>query len=199
MTEHYYSEHPQVHSKRQKIQATISDITLTFWTDAGVFSKDGLDFGTRLLIEAMAGELADRRSLLDVGCGYGPIGLFAARLNSLLHVTMVDINARAIELTKQNAQQNHIKVHIQQSDGFKELENERFDLVVTNPPIRAGKKVVYQIFDDAYDHLEDCGQLWIVIQKKQGAPSALKKLQERFSSVDEKAKKKGYHVFCATK
>lgn len=199
LTEHYYSEQPRVTSKRRKMEAQIFDEKLSFWTDAGVFSKDGLDFGSRLLIESIAQELEDHLHLIDVGCGYGPIGLFAAKLNPTLRVTMVDINARAIELSRENARQNGLEAHIVQSDGFQEVKHLRFDRVVTNPPIRAGKNIVYSLFNDAYEHLQERGQLWIVIQKKQGAPSALRKLEQLFPTVEEKVRSKGYHVFCATK
>lgn len=120
-----------------------------------------------MLIEAM--QLPAQASVLDVGCGYGPIGLAAAALVPEGHVTMVDINERAVQLAIENAERNGVKnVTIKQSDLFAEVKNERFDVILTNPPIRAGKETVHTIFELAYEHLKEGGALWVVIQKKQG-------------------------------
>ncbi|CAM3583234.1 class I SAM-dependent methyltransferase [Marinicrinis lubricantis] len=198
MSDHYYSPKPSAEHDVRQISETIRDIRLTFHTDAGVFSKGGIDFGSRVLIESL--EIPDRARLLDVGCGYGPIGLFAAKLAADVQVTMVDVNERALELAKRNAKVNGIdNVEVLQSDRFSALDNRMFEMIVTNPPIRAGKEVVHSIFDESERHLVPGGTLWIVIQKKQGAPSALEKLKSIFSEVEEVAKRKGYRIYKATK
>ena len=198
MSNHYYSERPVVKHNRQMHEANLRGILLKFVTDAGVFSKTGVDFGSRLLIESI--ELEKNAHVLDVGCGYGPIGLSAAKLADEGHITMIDINERAVELAKENADLNRISnVTIVQSDIYEEVKGRSFDAIVTNPPIRAGKQVVHRIFSEGYELLKPGGSMWIVIQKKQGAPSAKTKLEELFGEVREAAKSKGYSIFHAVK
>lgn len=198
MSEHYYTPRPTVKSDVHTAQEELRGKTFTFLTDAGVFSKKGVDYGSKHLIETM--QLKEDAKVLDVGCGYGPIGLSAAVMCPKGHVTMVDINERAIELSKDNAKRNGISnVTILQSDLLEQVKEQRFDVVITNPPIRAGKEVVHRIFTDAYDCLVEGGTLWVVIQKKQGAPSAMKKLESLYAEVDEVSKDKGYKILKATK
>jgi 16S rRNA (guanine1207-N2)-methyltransferase len=198
MADHYYSAKPSVESKRGQIEEELRGKQFTFVTDAGVFSKGGLDFGSRLLIKAMNIQEEDR--VLDVGCGYGPIGLTAAWLAKKGKSTLIDINERAVELAGINMRSNGIgNAEIVQSDLFEAVIGRKFTKIVTNPPIRAGKQVVHHIFEQAYEHLEVGGELWVVIQKKQGAPSAVTKLQELFGSVREEDRDKGYWILAATK
>jgi 16S rRNA (guanine1207-N2)-methyltransferase len=155
-----------------------------------------VDFGSRLLIESL--ELESNVDVLDVGCGYGPIGLAAAVIAGDGHVVMVDINERAVELAQRNAEANGIRnVTILQSDLLELVKERQFDAVLTNPPIRAGKETVHRIFEEAHDVLRPGGSLWIVIQKKQGAPSALKKLETIYSDVQEVNRDKGYKIYRA--
>ena len=198
MSNHYYSEHPFVEHDRKLITASLRGITLKFVTDAGVFSKGGIDYGSRLLIETM--EAADGSDVLDMGCGYGPIGLFAAALWPRSTVTMVDKNSRAVDLAWENARMNGLKnVRVMQSDLYAGVAQDTFDTVLTNPPIRAGKSVVFQIYEGAVERLKPGGELWVVIQKKQGAPSTLAKLESLFVSVSEVNKSKGYWILRAVK
>lgn len=199
MSDHYYTSNPGTPHQRKLLLVAVGDQNLTLNSDAGVFSKNSLDYGSKVLIEAM--DIAQEDEVLDVGCGYGPIGLIAAKKAKQGHVTMVDINSRAVELAKENATLNKISnVTILESDLFSALkEEQRFDVVLTNPPIRAGKVVVHAIFEGAFDRLKDGGSLWVVIQKKQGAPSAKAKLESLFNSVEEITKDKGYRIFKATK
>src|SRR5690625_828216 len=141
MNEHYYSKNPRSSHRRQMITSTLRNEHITFVTDSGVFSKDRIDYGTKLLVESFSiPEI--KGDLLDLGCGYGPIGLTLAKAYPKRHVYLTDINKRAISLTEKNAKKNNItNVHILQSDGLSKLENERFAAIITNPPIRAGKKV----------------------------------------------------------
>lgn len=198
MSEHYYSEKPTVESDRKTWQYTLRNHLFTFQSDRGVFSKNEVDFGSRLLIETfvMPNVSGD---VLDVGCGYGPIGLTIAK-EFERKVQMIDINERAIELAKDNARLNGVtNVNIYQSNLFENVKDQKFAAVLTNPPIRAGKQVVHEIFDKSYDYLVNGGELWIVIQKKQGAPSAIEKLKELFSEVEVVEKKKGYYIIMARK
>lgn len=198
MNDHYYTARPNAKSQRKTIEATIRGVTLRFLTDASVFSKDQIDFGSRLLIEAM--KLPEAGTVLDVGCGYGPIGLFASKLSQeKVQVFLTDINERALELARENAKLNGLeRVHIVGGDVYDGLpDGMTFDCILCNPPIRAGKAIVYRIFEEAPARLNEGGTLWVVIRKQQGAPSARKKLEDIFPQVEEKARKKGYHIFCA--
>jgi 16S rRNA (guanine1207-N2)-methyltransferase len=198
LTDHYYSAKPTATHELNELQATLRGKDFTFITDAGVFSKKAIDFGSQLLIQSM--DIARDHRVLDVGCGYGPIGLSAASLADLGTVTMLDINERAIQLSQDNANRNGLaNVNIIQSDLLDKVKGQYFDRILTNPPIRAGKDIVHRIFAEAYSALVSRGQLWIVIQKKQGAPSAFTKLQEIFGDVQEVTKDKGYRIFKATK
>ncbi|TDL62279.1 class I SAM-dependent methyltransferase [Rhodococcus qingshengii] len=199
MSEHYYSRTQKVESEPKFWDFTLRNQLFRFKTDNGVFSKKEVDFGSRLLIEAF--ELPNvEGSVLDVGCGYGPIGLSIAKNYPERIVHMIDVNERAIELSKANAEQNAVhNVEIYESDTLINVKEFNFAAILTNPPIRAGKKTVHDIFEQSYEHLVTGGELWIVIQKKQGAPSALEKLKERFTTVETIDKSKGYFIIKAVK
>ncbi|WP_312097473.1 class I SAM-dependent methyltransferase [Niallia sp.] len=199
MTEHYYSRTQNVSSDPNYWKFTLKGNTIRFKTDNGVFSKREVDFGSRLLIETYTLPSIDG-DVLDVGCGYGPIGLSVAKTAPERMVHMVDVNLRAIELAKENAQQNGIEnVQIYESDRLLRVKGTKFASILTNPPIRAGKKVVHDIFEQSYERLAVNGELWIVIQKKQGAPSAIARLEELFKEVNIVEKKKGYFIIQAKK
>lgn len=198
--DHYYSNKPSSSHQNIRFETELRGKKLRFASDAGVFSKQGIDFGSTLLIETMA--ITEGAQVLDVGCGYGPIGLSAALLVGSGRVTMVDVNDRALELARENAAANGISnVRILRSDALQEVLAEQFDCILTNPPIRAGKEVVHRIFEQACTCLVPGGELWVVIQKKQGAPSAWAKLEQLFGEdqVEEATKDKGYRIFRAKK
>ena len=199
LSEHYYSRTQKVESEPKFWDFTLRSQLFRFKTDNGVFSKKEVDFGSRLLIEAF--ELPNvEGSILDVGCGYGPIGLSIAKNYPERIVHMIDVNERAIELSKANAVQNAVhNVEIYESDTLINVKEYNFAAILTNPPIRAGKKTVHDIFEQSYEHLVTGGELWIVIQKKQGAPSAFEKLKERFTTVETIDKSKGYFIIKAVK
>ncbi|MBP2002624.1 16S rRNA (guanine1207-N2)-methyltransferase [Paenibacillus shirakamiensis] len=198
MPDHYYTTKPDAAHDRKLWDVVLRGKKLRFISDAGVFSKSGIDFGSKVLIEAM--EIDEIDKVLDVGCGYGPIGLSAALLAPKGQVVMVDVNERAVHLAAENAASNGIhNVQIIQSDLFEKLDGQQFDVILTNPPIRAGKQTVHAIFEGAAERLKTKGSLWVVIQKKQGAPSALEKLETIFNEVDIITKEKGYWIIKAIK
>jgi 16S rRNA (guanine1207-N2)-methyltransferase len=199
LSEHYYSRKQKVESDPKFWDYTLKTNSFRFKTDNGVFSKREVDFGSRLLIESF--ELPNVEGLLlDVGCGYGPIGLSLAKYYHDRIVHMVDVNERAIELAKENAENNRIQnVNIYESDRLLNVKENTFAAILTNPPIRAGKQTVHDIFEQSYDHLVSEGELWVVIQKKQGAPSAIEKLNNLFNHVETIDKSKGYFVIKAQK
>lgn len=203
---HYFDRNPEVVHQPKSLQVRVDGVNLTFHTDSGVFSRSQLDFGTNLLIETA---LADTRKngtamhgrLLDLGCGYGPVGIAFKRLFPPLSVVMVDINGRAVELAQKNAAENQIRYpDIREGDGFSVIKpDELFDYVLTNPPIRAGKKTVYAFFDGTWQHLKPGGVLYVVIQKKQGAPSAQTRLEELFGNCEMIAHQSGYRILKAVR
>ncbi|WP_078382564.1 class I SAM-dependent methyltransferase [Sutcliffiella halmapala] len=199
MADHYYTNKPSVESNRQQWEFELKGNKFTFTTDTGVFSKKEVDFGSRVLIEEFA-EPSVSGDILDVGCGYGPIGLSLAKAFPARKVEMIDVNERAIELAKENASKNRIEnVNIFASDIYANVTSSNYAAILSNPPIRAGKKVVHEILEKAYQHLAPHGELWIVIQKKQGAPSAVEKLEEIFEEVEVVTKKKGYYIIKSKK
>lgn len=195
----YYAANPTAKHDEHIIDYQINNIDLKFTTDAGVFSKMRVDYGSGVLIKQMAEVDFPSSNILDVGAGYGPIGLFAAKFWPEQTVDLVDVNERGLNLAAQNAEVNSItNVNIYKSDVYDEVPSERkFGLIVTNPPIRAGKKVVSSILAGAKDHLVEDGVLLVVIQKKQGEPSARKLLKETFGNCTILIRDKGYYVLQA--
>ena len=199
MSQHYYSKNPQTTSKPQEWDFTLRGEKFHFQTDSGVFSKNEVDFGSRVLIDTFE-DSAVEGPVLDVGCGYGPIGIAIAKSFPRKQVHMVDVNTRAIELAKKNATKNNVEnVEIYESDGLSAVEEEGFSTILTNPPIRAGKETVFRFYEEAWSKVAPGGSLWVVIQKKQGAPSTQEKLEELFGNCRVAEKKKGYFIFEARK
>jgi len=194
--EHYYSENPKSKSRIFHIKYNIKDLELNFIADTGVFSKTRVDYGTDILIKSLP---PLHGKILDLGCGYGPIGISLAKLNPSCQITMVDINNRAVELSRQNIQQNNVEnAIVLQSDGFEKVDG-LFNAIVSNPPIRAGKKVIYPLFERSIDYLDKDGALYLVIQKKQGAKSTLEKLTEIYGNCEVINKKGGYWILRSIK
>ncbi|WP_018934202.1 class I SAM-dependent methyltransferase [Gracilibacillus lacisalsi] len=193
----YFSQSPDVASDPQTWQYLLRGKKFTFTTDNGVFSKNEVDFGSRVLIEAFRVPDIDG-PLLDLGCGYGPISIALAAFLPERSVVGVDVNERALSLAEKNAKQNKIaNVSFKESDILSNVTGQSFAAILTNPPIRAGKQIVHKMFEEAREALLPNGELWVVIQKKQGAPSAKKKLTELFEEVEVVKKEKGYFIFCA--
>ncbi len=198
---HYFDEVPTSDSDKKEIEARIAGIDLLFTSDADVFSRKQVDFGSRLLLETAISDLKSRGirkgRLLDLGCGYGVLGITMKRALPAMDVVMADINQRAVSLTKDNAKQNHCSfVSVVLSNGWDHVEGQ-FDVVITNPPVRAGKKTVFSFYDGAKEHLSSGGLLYVVLQKKQGAPSSLAHMEELFGNCEILCKESGYWIMCA--
>jgi 16S rRNA (guanine1207-N2)-methyltransferase len=199
MSDHYYTSQPSAVSNPLRWSFELRNRMFQFTSDSGVFSKKEVDFGSKLLIETFVLPEVEGR-LLDVGCGYGPIGLTLAKEYSERTVEMIDVNERAVGLAKENAGINEVKnISIYKSDLFENVETKSFAAILSNPPIRAGKKVVHEILTESFNRLTIGGELWIVIQKKQGAPSAIEKLETMFTDVEIVLKKKGYYIIKSKK
>ena len=187
---HYFENDDTLKSKIQRNDICINNEKFTFYTDNGVFSKKGLDFGTRTLLETLdINEIKD--SILDFGCGYGPIGIYIARMTNA-EVHMIDINRRSLELARKNANTNHVNVQIYESNLYENVK-EKFDFIISNPPIRVGKKILYQILEESKNYLKENGELWIVIHKDQGAKTTMEFLKQ-FYTVELKNKNKGFYI-----
>ena len=195
MTKMYYAENPDSAHDIHELKITLLGQSFTFLTDSGVFSKKMVDYGSQVLLNTL--DFEKGKTLLDLGCGYGPLGISLAKVQGV-KPTMVDVNNRAIDLAKQNAQKNGVEADIFQSDIYEKV-NGTFDYIISNPPIRAGKQVVHTIISESINYLKVGGNLTIVIQKKQGAPSAKAKMEEVFGNVEILKRDKGYYILRSEK
>ena len=191
MPEHYYTSTPTSAHEARSFRAVFAGRVLAFDTDAGVFSKQHVDPGSELLCGALPDDLSG--DVLDMGCGWGAMTVLTLARFPKLNVTMADVNERALSLAVANVEKNHMQARAVLSDGFERIEG-MFDAVITNPPIRAGKAVIYKMFEDAKAHLKPGGMLVLVIRKQQGAPSALKFLKTLYRKAEVIARDGGYWI-----
>lgn len=189
--EHYFTNNNNLRSELRTIIFENEGEVFTFFSDLGVFSKDKVDFGSRVLVENILKNVKNRKTILDMGCGYGFIGIvLGKRLNA--NMTMVDVNQRAVHLCERNIKENKVDGKTFQSDIYENVEG-KYDLIVTNPPIRAGKKVVLEILRNAKNYLAHDGELWFVIRKDQGVKSIIKLLEDLYE-LEVIEKEKGFYV-----
>ncbi|WP_461214402.1 class I SAM-dependent methyltransferase [Lacticaseibacillus sp. GG6-2] len=194
----YFTNDPDLAHDEHSFDFTLAGNNLHFTSDNGVFSKHTVDYGSRVLI-ATVFDAAPQGTLLDVGCGWGPIGLSLAKAAPKLQVTMSDVNERALALARRNAEANGVtNATVIESSVYDNIDG-TFDTIVTNPPVRAGKPIVSGILRGAFEHLNAGGQLYAVLQKKQGAPSAKKLMAETFGNAEIVKKDKGYYILRAQK
>ena len=193
--EHYFTNNTNLRSELRSIIYENKGQVFTFFSDLGVFSKDKIDYGSRVLVDTiLAKEEHIPKTLLDVGCGYGFLGIVLAKgFDS--EVMLVDVNKRAVHLSECNLKQNKVKGKALESNIYDSVVG-TFDLIVTNPPIRAGKTVVLEILEKAKDYLNPDGVLWFVIRKDQGAKSILKQLEPIYTCEIVK-KDKGFYIMRA--
>ncbi len=197
----YFATDPTAKHDEHIIDYHVDGIDLKFNTDAGVFSKMRVDYGSGVLIKAMKDISFPKANILDVGTGYGPIGLFAAKFWPDQEVDMIDVNERGLNLARENAKVNNIEnVNIYASNCYEQIDNDKkFGLILTNPPIRAGKKVVNEILIGANAHLVSGGVFLVVIQKKQGEPSARKNMINTYGDCEILTRDKGYYILKSIK
>ncbi len=191
----YFVPHPESRSHPRRLSLDWKGRAFSFSTDTGVFSKNGLDAGSRALLASLPERLSGR--VLDLGCGWGAMGILAAAFHPEADVLMTDINERAAALAEQNASVNGIKAKVLVSDGFDAIEDS-FDWILINPPIRSGKETVYRLFSQSASHLRPGGTLLVVIRSKQGAPSALRFLAGLFDTVRVVERSGGYWVIACS-
>lgn len=193
--EHYFTNNKELKSEFRTIKYNYDTYQFSFTSDNGVFSKDKIDFGSRTLIETFLKHNTKKiNNILDVGCGYGFMGIVLSKILDA-ETNLVDVNKRAVHLTEKNIKENKVNAKAYVSDIYENVEGS-FDLIITNPPIRAGKKVVYEILRNAKEYLKEDGELWFVIRKEQGAKSTMKALEDLYK-IELVKKASGFYIITA--
>ncbi len=190
--EHYFTNNNNLKSNLRSIEYKVQNTSFVFYTDNGVFSKSSVDYGTDLLIQSYLENGKKTGKVLDVGCGYGVIGIVINKINKQ-KVDQIDVNKRAIHLTEMNNKTNKTKSKTFISDIYENVVD-KYDVIITNPPIRAGKKVYMRILTEAERHLTQNGELWFVVRKDQGAKTIEKELQKKYK-IDLIKRQRGYHIY----
>lgn len=195
--EHYFTNNPTSKSEERILTYKIADKTIKFISDNGVFSKEHVDIATNFMLNVLINEEINGK-VLDLGCGYGTIGITLSKFFDI-DITMLDINERALNLTRRNCELNQIKnAKIVESDGMEKIAD-KYNVIITNPPIRAGKAVIYKMYEDSYKALEKGGRFYLVINKKHGAPSTKEYLTQIFGNCEVLDKKAGFNVIKCVK
>ena len=190
---HYYTNDSNLESKERIIEYTFLGKRVKLISDNGVFSKNRVDFGTNVLLNSLE-DLSNINSVLDVGCGIGIIGICIKVKYDNLNVTMIDVNNRALDLAKKNILLNNLtEINALESNLYENIQD-KFDMIISNPPIRAGKEIVHGVVNEGIKHLNNGGFMYIVIQKKQGAESMMKKMEEVFGNIEVVNKESGYMI-----
>lgn len=197
MVSHYYSKNTDTPSEPKDFTFNFKGETFIFTTDNGVFSKDYIDYGSFAMLNAFKPNDIDL-PILDMGSGYGPIGITVSRLYNKKTV-LCEINERAYNLSLKNIERNKANSIAFNSNLYEKVDDMKFSSIITNPPIRAGKETVFKIYDGAFNHLEIGGELWVVIQKKQGAPSSKEHLFSLFGNCDIINRDHGYYILKSVK
>ena len=201
---HYFSEKQEVKSDRKIIKYEIENKNFEFVTDNGVFSKTKVDFGTDVMLKVFLRENMNKKNqkfdVLDIGCGYGVVSVVMKAFFQKIKTVSSDVNERALELTTENLLKNEVvkdendDFEVRKSFVFDNI-SENFDVVLSNPPIRTGKQTIFQIYEQSFEHLNENGEFYCVIQTKHGAKSTQRKLEEVFGNCETLEINAGYRIF----
>jgi 16S rRNA G1207 methylase RsmC len=193
---HYYSKYQESEIKLKKIKAKLRGISFEFYTGSGVFSKDKVDKGSELLINSCI--IKKNWRILDLGCGYGAVGITLAKTFSDLKVVMIDVNKRAVKLARMNMKLSNIdNARVFSSNLFEKI-NEKFNTIIVNPPQKAGKDICFKIIEESKDYLEKKGLLQLVARHNKGGKVLSQKMEEVFGNVKDIAKKSGYRMYVSS-
>lgn len=193
MAEHYYTEKPTSELKIRQIKAILRGKEFLFYTGSGVFSPEKVDIGTMLLINDSI--IEPEAKILDLGCGYGPVGITIKKIFPETKVFLTEVNQRAVMLAKKNARLNRADVKIAQGNMYESVKEEKFDTILVNPPMAAGKKLCFEMIEQAKMHLTEEGTLQLVARHQKGGRELEKKMQEVFGNVKEISKKSGFRIY----
>ena len=191
---HYFTNENDLKSDIKKVNVVIHSTDYYFYTDNGVFSKGELDFGTELLLKTFEYTYPQDKKVLDIGCGCGPIGIYLSKLDFL--VDMCDVNERALNLSKKAIEEQKLNANTFISDAYSTVDN-KYDYILSNPPIRVGKQKLYEIVMDAKNYLNENGEVWLVVRKDKGADSLVRDMKKVYNEVEVVEKKKGYYIIKA--
>lgn len=197
MTDHYYTKKPTSRLRIKDFSTNILGYSFQFSTGSGVFSIGKLDNGTKLLIESAQIENKENFDLLDLGCGYGVVGIVLKKLNNNINVICSDVNLRAIDLTIENCKKNKVKLSAIQSNVYEDLSDKKFDAILVNLPQNAGKEICFQMIDESFSFLKKGGSLQAVSRHQKGGKSYEKRMMEVFGNCDYLGKGSGYRVYCS--
>ena len=197
--QHYFIDKPHTEADYFEFNDSVLGLDLCFRSCDSIFSKNKIDDGTRALLEAVNKKCELKGFGLDLGCGLGVIAIALIKKFNL-KFDMVDINNTAVKLSKENLMKNNVQksANVFYSDGFSEVK-ENYDFIITNPPIKTGKKLLFELMQGAYEHLKDDGQLVLVIRKDHGMESLKKHITSIFGNCEIVERNKGFYILRATK
>ena len=194
---HYYDKKQTSKLKIRQIKSIMRDHLFSFRTGSGVFSIKGVDAGTKLLVNSCI--IDDKWTVLDLGCGYGVVGIALKKVKPSMDVFMVDVNERAVTLAEKNAELNDVKPHIVKGHLFEPFNKMLFNSIIVNPPYVAGKKFIYNMIEESKRHLVHSGLLQMVAKHQKGGKAISAKMEEVFGNVEDIARESGYHVYMSRK
>ena len=194
--DHYFTNNENLKSEIKTINYDYNGYSFSFLSDNGVFSKNHIDYGSKLLVETFLKNYHDKKKILDVGCGYGFMGIVIAKVLNV-PIMMIDVNKRALHLAKRNMDKMQVKGEAILSNAYENIQD-KYDVIITNPPVRAGKQVLLDILQGAKEHLEPDGELWYVLRKDQGSKS-MEKLLSNDYKIENICKSKGFYVYFCKK
>ena len=197
MAEHYYTKKPTSKLVTEQITVRINETEIKLTTASGIFSREKIDLGTKILIDNI--EIKKNAKVLDLGCGYGVIGISIAKIIPDTKVVLTDVNERATQLAKENAKQNNVTVDVRTGDSYETVAGETFDYILLNPPQTAGRKLCFQLIEQAPAHLSSEGIFYLVARHQKGGAMLEAKMKEIFGNAETVARESGYRVYRSVK
>jgi 16S rRNA (guanine1207-N2)-methyltransferase len=192
-SEHYFTRNPTSKEEIRTFEDYLRGNRFVFKTSSGIFSPQKIDLGTKLLVNDSV--IPSLGKILDLGCGYGAVGIAIKKSFPQTNVFMSDINERAVRLAKENAKKNNVDVNIKSGEFFSAFPEEKFDVILLNPPQTAGKNVCFKMIEDSKNYLNLRGTLQLVARHQKGGETLSKKMLEVFGNVKTVSIKSGYRIY----